>query len=281
LYDGQKKEAHMSEQSLIQETPTPRTRESLAHDLRALGVEAGMTLEVHSSLSKLGWVCGGPVAVVQALMDVVTETGTLVMPTHSSNYTDPAKWNNPPVPQSWWLMLYEQMPAFDPRITPSWFMGQVVETFRTWPGVLRSSHPAVSFAAWGRYAQTITANHSLDNGLGEHSPLARLYDLDGYVLLLGVSYESCTSLHLAEYRSPHPKLLTEGSPILENGRRVWKTYQDIELDSDQFPEIGAAFEETSLVKTCPVGSAQCKLLPQRPAVDFATEWLTRKRTRSE
>ena len=62
----------MSEQRLIQQTSSPRTRESLAHDLCALGVEAGMTLEVHSSLSKLGWVCGGPVAVVQALMDVVT-----------------------------------------------------------------------------------------------------------------------------------------------------------------------------------------------------------------
>ena len=46
----------MSEQHLIQHTHTPRTRESLAHDLRALGVEAGMTLEVHSSLSTLGWV---------------------------------------------------------------------------------------------------------------------------------------------------------------------------------------------------------------------------------
>lgn len=271
----------MSEQSLIEETPTPRTRESLAHDLRALGVEAGMTLEVHSSLSKLGWVCGGPVAVVQALIDVVTETGTLVMPTHSSNYTDPAKWSNPPVPQSWWPMLYEQMPAFDPHITPGWFMGQVVETFRTWPGVLRSTHPAVSFAAWGRYARIITANHSLDHGLGEHSPLARLYDLDGYVLLLGVNYESCTSLHLAEYRAPHSRRMTEGSPILENGRRVWKTYQDIELDSDPFPEIGAAFEATGLVKIGPVGSAQCKLLPQRPAVDFATEWLTQKSTQSE
>ncbi len=271
----------MSEQRLIQQTSSPRTRESLAHDLCALGVEAGMTLEVHSSLSTLGWVCGGPVAVVQALMDVVTETGTLLMPTHSPNYTDPAKWSNPPVPQLWWSALYEQMPAFDPRLTPSWFMGQVAETFRTWPGVLRSSHPAVSFAAWGRHAQTLTADHSLDYGLGEHSPLGRLYDLDGYVLLLGVSYESCTALHLAEYRAPYPKPVTEGSPILEHGRRVWKTYQDIELDSDQFPEIGAAFEATDLVKTGPVGSAQCKLLPQRPAVDFATWWLTRKRSPGE
>ena len=101
------------------------------------------------------------------------------------------------------------------------------------------------------------------------------------MLLLGVSYESCTALHLDEYRAPYPKLVTEGSPILEHGRRVWQTYQDIELDSDQFPEIGAAFEATDLVKTGPVGSAQCKLLPQRPAVDFATWWLTRKRSPGE
>lgn len=74
--------------------------------------------------------------------------------------------------------------------------------------------------------------------------------------------------------------MTEGGPILENGRRVWKTYQDIELDADQFPEIGAAYEAMGLVKTGPVGSAQCKLLPQRPAVDYATEWLMRKRTRN-
>ena len=47
----------MNEQRLIEQTSTPRTRESLAHDLRALSVEAGMTLEVHCSLSKLGWVC--------------------------------------------------------------------------------------------------------------------------------------------------------------------------------------------------------------------------------
>src|SRR5690349_7103098 len=61
----------------------------------------------------------------------------------------------------------------------------------------------VSFAAWGRHALPITANHALDYGLGEHSPLARLYDLDGSVLLLGVGYERRTSLHLAEYRAPY------------------------------------------------------------------------------
>ena len=103
----------MSEQRLIEQTSTPRTRESLAHDLRALGVEAGTTLELHSSLSQFGYVCGDPVAVVQALMDVVTETGTLLMPIHTPNYTDPAYWRNPPVPEVWWPILYEQLLAFD------------------------------------------------------------------------------------------------------------------------------------------------------------------------
>ena len=267
----------MSEHKLVEETPVPRTRESLACDLRALGVEAGMVVEVHSALSKLGWVSGGPVAVVQALQDVLTEAGTLVMPTHSPNYTDPTNWKNPPVPVSWLPILYEQMPAFDPRITPSAFMGQIVETFRTWPGVLRSSHPALSFAAWGRHARTITANHALDYGLGEGSPLARLYDLSGFILLLGVGYENCTALHLAEYRAPNAPQISEGAPILENGQRVWKTYREIDLNDDPFPEIGAAFETSSLVKNGLVGSAPCKLLPQRPIVDFATTWITRTR----
>lgn len=76
----------MKEKTVIERAELPRTRQSIADDLRALGVQEGMTLIVHSSLSSLGWVSGGPVAVVQALMDVLTEAGTLVMPTQSGDY---------------------------------------------------------------------------------------------------------------------------------------------------------------------------------------------------
>jgi len=240
-------------------------------------MEAGMVVEVHSSLSRLGWVCGGSVAVVQALMDVVTEEGTLVMPTQTVHYTDPAKWRHPPVPPSWLSVLYEQMPAFDPRVTPSRLMGQIAEIFRTWPGVVRSNHPMVSFAAWGKHAQIITTNHSLDYGLGEGSPLARIYDLDGFVLLLGASWTTCTSLHLAEYRARNPTQTTERSPILEEGKRVWRTYQDIELDTTQFLDIAGEFEseyaDQDIVKTAYVGSALARLFPQRLAVDAAVKWI--------
>src|SRR5512136_1636952 len=178
----------MTEEKAIASAPAPRTRLSLAADLRHLGVAPGMTLLAHSSLSSLGWVCGGPVAVIQALLQAVGEDGTLAMPAHSGDLSDPGTWEHPPVPKSWWSIVRETMPAFDPDLTPTRGMGRIAELFRTWPGALRSNHPADSFAALGRYAALLTSNHSLEDGLGEGSPLRRLYDLGAHVLLLGVGF---------------------------------------------------------------------------------------------
>jgi aminoglycoside 3-N-acetyltransferase len=102
------------------------------------------------------------------------------------------------------------------------------------------------------------------------------YDLDGWILMLGTGYDTNTSLHLAEYRAPGAVETMLGSPIIENGQRVWKDYPDIEIDSNIFPEIGIEFEQKVQVKIAQVGSATSRLIRQRSAVDFAVEWFIRK-----
>jgi aminoglycoside 3-N-acetyltransferase len=92
----------------------PRTVDSLAADFSALGMRPGMTVIVHSSMRSIGWICGGPVAVILALERILTPEGTLVMPAHSGDLSDPAKWQYPPVPESWWQPIRDTMPAFDP-----------------------------------------------------------------------------------------------------------------------------------------------------------------------
>ncbi|HDP9116518.1 TPA: AAC(3) family N-acetyltransferase [Escherichia coli] len=132
-----------TEQELISRTPQPATRASLARQMRENGLTLGGTVLVHSSLSSLGWVAGGPVAVIQALLDCVGPQGTIVMPTHSGDLTDPADWRSPPVPADWVQILRNEMPAYDPQTTPTRNMGAVAELFRRVANTFGGSyHPA-------------------------------------------------------------------------------------------------------------------------------------------
>lgn len=272
----------MPEGQVVHKTETLATVESLQTDFEALGVKDGMVLLVHSSLSAMGWVCGGAVAVIIALQEVLGKTGTLVMPTHSTDLSDPSQWENPPVPESWWQTIRETMPAYDPDLTPTRSIGKIAETFRKQKGILRSAHPQSSFSASGPQASYITDNHSLAFGMGEHSPLARIYDLQGFVLLLGVGHSSNTSMHLAEYRANFPtkRIVQDSAPISQAGSRIWTTFEDINVDASDFNHIGEDFlrsDTGKVAKRGKVGIANCQLIPQRHVVDFTVDWLGKNR----
>lgn len=269
----------MSERDAVERSERPASVGSLRADLHRLGVVPGMTIMVHSSLSRLGYVAGGAQAVVHALLDALGPDGTLVMPTHSAALSDPADWQNPPIPETWWSEVRATMPAFDPALTPTRAMGAIVECFRHLPGVRRSLHPTVSAAAVGPDAEHLTATHTLEYGLGEGSPQARLCERGGHILLLGVTHANNTSLHLAEYRTSAPKKwTTHWSPIIRDGERRWVSYPDLDHDDSDFEVVGDAFAAAGYEVRGPVGAGDGRLMDAATLVDFAGAWMNENRS---
>jgi aminoglycoside 3-N-acetyltransferase len=263
------------ERSAVERASEPATVQSLVEDLHALGVAPAALLLVHSSLSRLGYVAGGAQAVVEALLAAVGPTGTIVMPAFSSDLSDPCRWVAPPVPESWWPVIREQAPAFDPAVTPTRSMGAIVNCFLRFPDVRRGAHPRDSFAAHGPAAARIVDDHPFAYAMGEKSPLARVYELDGDVLLLGVDHGNNSSLHLAEYRCDLPVTdwISEGAPVLVDGVRTWVTFPDRAGNSDDFVELGEAFARTGKERHGLVGAGTGRLMRQRDVVDFGVRWL--------
>lgn len=263
----------MSEYSIIEESKKAYTKEDLVYDLKKLGIQSGDLLLVHSSLSKLGWIVGREVSVVEALIEVLGEAGTLVMPCFSGENSEPSAWQHPPVPKEWLETIRQHMPPYDPILTPTRQMGRVVDLFRHYPKTIRSNHPQVSFAARGPLAQSLLEPHVLSPGFGIDSPLFRMYERNAKVLLLGVGYGNCTCMHLGEVWSDKPKWIETGASIQEEGKMRWVNFQEIDYDDSDFDIIGEAYEKENIVKNGKVGQGKAKLLDMKNVADFAYEWM--------
>jgi aminoglycoside 3-N-acetyltransferase len=260
-------------------TGHPWTRREIVDMLHRLGLRIGDTLIVHSSLSAMGYVVGGAQTVVDALIEVVGETGTVTMPAHSADWSNPAKWEAPPVPEEWWQVIRDETPAYDPRRTPVTRMGAIPEAFLLRSETVRSGHPRLSHMALGARAQEIVAHHPLDEGFGPDSPLGRLSDLDAKVVLLGVGHEHNTSLHHAEALAEWPgkRQVEEGSRVLVDGDSTWVTYVETDYDTCDFESVGAAFEQARAVAVGHVAGATTTVMSMRDLVEFATTWFSENR----
>lgn len=252
--------------------PAPNTLNSLHRDLSDLGLRAGETLMVHSSLGRVGWTVGGPVTVIRALLEAIGTAGTLAMPGESPHVSDPSTWNDPRVLPEWYQTIRENLPVFDPLTTPT-TMGAIAEAFRTFPGTLRSNHPLVSVCANGRHAEEITRDHALEFCEGKGTPFEKLYDLNSYTLLLGVGFNRCSSLHYAESLVPNRRTTVSRFPMVRNGERVWVETPDMAFDNGvHFPIVGRQFAEARRVTVGRVGNAEALLFSTRELVDFAESY---------
>lgn len=226
---------------------------------------------VHSSLKSMGWIAGGAQAVLEALMETITEKGTLVMPAQSVDNSDPAYWMEPPVPENWHQPIRDQLPAFDPHLSGLRGMGKIAECFHRHPATIRSPHPSHSFMAWGSQATQWMSEQPIDDSFGKQSPLAKMLRANVKILLIGVGFDSCTALHYAEFVQENRVTSPQGAAILKDGKRIWQTYECVEMDSDRFPEIAKAFPGD--ISEGHLGQAQTRLVEMKPLVEFGIGWL--------
>jgi aminoglycoside 3-N-acetyltransferase len=264
---------------------TPITRSQLAVQLRALGLRPGSVVEVHCSLSSLGFVVGGADAVVLALLEVVGRGGTLLAL---------AGWDHDSFGLEGWpdqarRAYLEDPPIFDPRLSEAARdFGRLAERIRTWPGALRSNHPEASFAAVGTRAHWLTDDQPWDHPYGPGSPLAKLVEADGDVVMLGAPLETLTILHYAEEvaRVPTKRTVVYEAAVRAEDGVEWRKIHDIDTSTGAFPYeavvgseadgfevIGRDALSTGIGRGGPVGESVSYLFPAPDLVRFASTWM--------
>jgi aminoglycoside 3-N-acetyltransferase len=153
----------------------------LAEQLHNLGLERGDVVMVHSSFKSLG--IKDPEDIILALLEILGETGILLMP----------------------ALSYLQKPpnVHDTNLTPS-CVGFLSEYFRCRAGTQRSLHPTHSVCGVGRLAHEWLDDHIQDHTpCGPHSPFHKLLHHQGKILMIGCGLKPNTTIHaIEEYIQP-------------------------------------------------------------------------------
>ncbi len=150
------------------------TQRELELAFKVCGIEKGDLLLMHSALSSIGDVKGGADTVIDALLNVLGEDGTLAVVAMSGQH------------------------PFDPETAPS-TVGIISETLRRRKGAFRSLKPVHSVAAYGKKAEEFTSGHDVsETNCGEGTPYTKLRDMGGKILMLGVDMNRNTTLHSIE-----------------------------------------------------------------------------------
>ncbi|MFN0106633.1 MAG: aminoglycoside 3-N-acetyltransferase [Bryobacteraceae bacterium] len=250
----------------------PATRTSLGADLARLGVRQGSVLMVHAGVRSIGPVTGGVNVIVQALLDAVGPTGTLVA------YVDyePFHEDTDEV----------EIPVFDKRIAhAARDHGVLHETLRTWPGAHRSDHPDAGVVAIGAMAAWITVDHPFQFGYGMGTPFDKALRANVQVLMLGAPLDTITLLHYAEdqARIPDKRIRTYRRLMPGPNGPEWRAFEEFDtsepvndrLPSDCFEIIAREYLSTGRGSAGTVGAASSTIMDGAELVKFGIEWLER------
>ncbi len=263
--------------------PLPLSPDAIAADLARLGIAAGDLVMVHAACRAVGPVMGGPDGIIAGLRRAVGPDGTIMA------YLDwEAAWEDfidadGRVPDVW----RPHVVPFDPaRTRAARDNGALAEFLRTTPGALRSLNPGASVTALGPLADAITRDHPLNYGYGPGSPLARLVERGGKVLMLGAPWDTMTLLHHAEHlaRLPSKTIIRREIPFARpDGGIDWRWMEEFDTSepvSDRLPEnfieqIVTDYLATGAGRRDMVGAAPSILVDAADILPFAIKWLER------
>ncbi len=232
------------------------TMTDLVEGLSALGLKRGDKLLVHSSLSAFGNVDGGEHTVIDALLRSVGNEGLVAVPTHT------------------WGTVGGRQPVFHVDLSPS-IVGRITETFRRRPGAVRSLHPTHSVAVMGDGAEAFVEGHERwSTPCAIESPYGRLVQQHGYVLMLGVTLESCTLIHGFEEWACVPWLFDRTErlyTVTEDGRVLTvmsrRHTSDPNCDRD-FEALEPLLQSRGIMRVGRIGNATIRLLDAHKMADL-------------
>ena len=189
----------------------------LKRQLKAIGIDKGDTLLVHSSLSKMGFVENGPNTVIEALLETVGSQGHVLMP------------NSPNA--SFQLEYIQELNCFDVEKDKS-RLGVITEVFRNHPEAKRSCHPTEPVSCIGPDQEYFVGHHfGEETPYTKNSPFFRVAESNGKILMIGVTLDNAgTNLHTLEDAIPnfkypvyYPKRFEVDVKLPDGSRKSMKT----------------------------------------------------------
>lgn len=264
---------------------TDATFASLVADGRRLGLEPGDTVMLHASLRAVGPVLGGPNVLIDALRDVIGPGGTLMMYAGCQPPYDHIGRGG--FDDETLAFIEANLPPFDPAASlADRDHGALAEMLRTHPGTVCSGNPPARMAALGAKAAFLTDDHPLDYGYGPGSPLAKLCEAGGRVMLIGSDHDAVTLLHYAEHLAPidNKRLLRLKVPIAGKGWIAIEEYDTTSRGIVDWPDrFFATIVDDFLAKegitAGRLGRAATVLFGAQALVDHAVPMMVREAVR--